>query len=91
MPTLHSLEGTTVLHSFLFEYDQDGICLFFKRKGDKMSGVARYIQVCFHARMSNESHLAARLACELHQMIDNVPHIIHKRPSDLNFCQIVLG
>lgn len=48
-------------HSFL----SDGICLFLERNADQMSGAARYIHVCFHARMCNESHLAAHPELEV--------------------------
>ena len=45
-------------HSFLFGHDQSSICLFLEDKTDQMPSDARYIHLCFHARMCNESHLA---------------------------------
>ena len=45
-------------HSSLFGHDHGSIRLFLERNADQMPSVACYIHLCFHASMSNESHLA---------------------------------
>ena len=45
-------------HSFLFGHDHGSIRLLLERHADQMPSVARYIHLCFHAWMSDESHLA---------------------------------
>ena len=45
-------------HSFLFGHDHGSIRLILERNADQMPSVACYINLCFHARMSNESRLA---------------------------------
>ena len=45
-------------HTALFGSDQGSIRLFLERNADQMPLVTHYIHLCFHARMSDESHLA---------------------------------
>ena len=50
--------GITEQYTFLFGHDQGSLRLFLERNADQMPCVARYIHLCFHARMSDESHPA---------------------------------
>ena len=42
----------------MFGHDQGSIRLFLERSADQMPSVARHIRLCFHARVSDGSHLA---------------------------------
>ena len=44
--------------SFLLGYDHGSIRLCLECNADQMPSIAGYIHLCFHARMSDESHLA---------------------------------
>ena len=50
--------GIRQQHNAVFFPDQGSIRLFLERNADQMPLVAHYIHLCFHARMSDESHLA---------------------------------
>ena len=50
--------GIREQYGCLFGHDQGSIRLFLERDAAPLPSVACYIHLCFHARMSNESHLA---------------------------------
>ena len=47
----------TSQHSFMLGHDQ-GSSLCLQRNTNQVSSVARYMHLCVHARMYDESHLA---------------------------------
>ena len=50
--------GIRQQHKVLFGPDQRSVRLVLERNADQMPLVAHHIHLCFHARMSDESHLA---------------------------------
>ena len=50
--------GIQQQHTVLFGSDQGSIRLFLERNADQTPLVARYIHLCFQARMSDASHMA---------------------------------